>query len=148
MPSSMGGMGGMGGGGGSTATSPSAPEVPGMDYNLTGDALLKQYTERKQASPMEGGEAARKQLETDGVNKQQAEAAAKQKAEDDAVAKKKEEEDRKKQQEQKPQENPSVLLAELNTKMAKLIDLSTKTTNNTYATYEAAKGLNNNLYKA
>jgi hypothetical protein len=46
------------------------------------------------------------------------------------------------------QETPTTLLAELNTKMARLLDLSAKTTSNTYATYEAAKNLNGNLYKA
>ena len=148
MPSSMGGMGGMGGAGGSTATSPSAPEIPGMDYNLTGDASLKQFAERQKASPMAEGDAARKQLETDGVNKQQAEAAAKKKAEDDAVAKKKEEEDRKKQQEQKPQENPSVLLAELNTKMATLLKYTYTVAHNTNENVTATRGLNNNLFKA
>ena len=119
-----------------------------MDYNLTGDASLKQFAERQKASPMAEGDAARKQLETDGVNKQQAEAAAKKKAEDDAVAKKKEEEDRKKQQEQKPQENPSVLLAELNTKMATLLKYTYTVAHNTNENVTATRGLNNNLFKA
>jgi hypothetical protein len=39
-------------------------------------------------------------------------------------------------------------MAELNTHMAQLIATSKQTTANTYATYEAAKSLNGNLYKA
>jgi hypothetical protein len=39
-------------------------------------------------------------------------------------------------------------MAQLNTHMVKLLDLTAKTTSNTYATYEAAKNLNGNLYKA
>ena len=49
--------------------------------------------------------------------------------------------------EKKPESLES-LVAQLNTHMAKLIDLSAKTTSNTYATYEAAKSLNGNLFKA
>ena len=45
-------------------------------------------------------------------------------------------------------ESAETLLAELNTKMAQLIKHAATTTTNTYATYEAAKSLNGNLYKA
>ena len=46
------------------------------------------------------------------------------------------------------QETPTTLLASLNTKMEQLIKLTAQTTTNTHATYEAAKSLNGNLYKA
>jgi hypothetical protein len=136
-PSSSSSMGGMGGMGGSSGTASSSPEIPGMDYNLTGDAALKQFAEREKASPMAAADTTRKQIEAN-AEKKTAETAANTKAE----------EDRKKQQEQKPQENPSVLLAELNNKMAQMIKLQTQTTTNTYENVLATKGLNNNLYKA
>jgi hypothetical protein len=158
MPGSTGFGGGMGGGGGggpegSASGTSSASAIPGMDYNLSGDDALKAFAAREGSSfvpakPVEPkspqgtqqaqADAARKQIEADATKKQQEAAAANAKAE----------EDRKKQQEQKPQENPSVLLAELNNKMAQMIKLQSQTTTNTYENVLATKGLNNNLYKA
>ena len=92
-------------------------------------------------------DAAKKSMEVDAEKKKQ-EADAK--AKTDADAKKKEEEDakKKKEEETKKPQSLETLMAELNTHMIKLLDLSAKTTSNTYATYEAAKSLNGNLYKA
>ena len=95
-------------------------------------------------------DAAKKSIETDAEKKKVDDAAAKKKAEEDAAAKKKAEEDanKKKDEETKKPQSLETLMAELNTHMIKLLDLSAKTTSNTYATYEAAKSLNGNLYKA
>jgi hypothetical protein len=95
-------------------------------------------------------DAAKKSIEADAEKKKVEDAAAKKKAEEDAAAKKKAEEDanKKKDDETKKPESLESLMAQLNTHMVKLIDLTSKTTNNTYATYEAAKSLNGNLYKA
>ena len=95
-------------------------------------------------------DAAKKSIEADAEKKKVEDAAAKKKAEEDAAAKKKAEEDanKKKDEETKKPQSLETLMAELNTHMIKLLDLSAKTTSNTYATYEAAKSLNGNLYKA
>ncbi len=85
-------------------------------------------------------DAAKKSIEADAEKKKVEDAAAKKKAEEDANKKK--EEDTKKPQ------SLETLMAELNTHMAQLIATSKQTTANTYATYEAAKSLNGNLYKA
>ena len=89
----------------------------------------------------------KKALEADAEKKKQEEDAkaktdAEAKAKEDAAAKEKQEQDKK------AQESPSTLLAELNTKMAKLITLQAQTTTNTYENVMATKGLNKNLYKA
>ena len=78
--------------------------------------------------------------------KQEAEA----KAKTDAEAKAKEEAAVKEKQEQdkKSQESPSVLLAELNTKMATLLQYTFTVANNTNETVNATRGLNKNLFKA
>ena len=151
----FGGTGGLGGGAGGSGdlTAPSStPATAGIDYNLTGDALLKQFAEKQgssfvpaapvgpkspQGTQQQQADAQRRQMEADAAKRQQ-EAAAKATAEEDA----------KKLQEKKPQENPSVLLAELNNKMAQMIKLQSQTTTNTYENVLATKGLNNNLYKA
>jgi hypothetical protein len=92
-------------------------------------------------------DAGKKALEADAEKKKQeaeakAKADAEAKAKEDAVAKEKQEQDKK------SQESPSVLLAELNTKMAQMIKLQAQTTTNTYEGVLATKGLNKNLYKA
>jgi hypothetical protein len=92
-------------------------------------------------------DAGKKALEADAEKKKQE---AEAKAKTDAEAKAKEEAAAKEKQEQdkKSQESPSVLLAELNTKMAQMIKLQAQTTTNTYEGVLATKGLNKNLYKA
>jgi hypothetical protein len=94
-------------------------------------------------------DAAKKSIEADAEKKKTDEAAAKKKIEDDTAAKAKEDAAVKEKQEQdkKAQESPSTLLAELNTKMAKLITLQAQTTTNTYETVVATKGLNKNGFK-
>jgi len=95
-------------------------------------------------------DAAKKSIEADAEKKKVEDAAAKKKAEEDAAAKKKAEEDanKKKEEDTKKPQSLETLMAELNTHMAQLIATSKQTTANTYATYEAAKSLNGNLYKA
>jgi hypothetical protein len=134
MPGSTG-FGGTSGAGGAGGTS-STPAIPGMDYNLGGDALLKQFAERQKGSPMAAGESTRKQLETDGMNKQQAEATAKA----EAAA--------KVEKEQSPQDSPTAQLAELNNKMATLLKYTWTVAHNTNENVSATRGLNNNLFKA
>jgi hypothetical protein len=134
MPGSTG-FGGKSGAGGAGGTS-STPAIPGMDYNLGGDALLKQFAERQKGSPMAAGDATRKQLETDGMNKQQAEVAAKA----EAAA--------KVEKEQSPQDSPTAQLAELNNKMATLLKYTWTVAHNTNENVSATRGLNNNLFKA
>jgi len=94
-------------------------------------------------------DAAKKSIEADAEKKKTDEAAAKKKIEDDTAAKAKEDAAVKEKQEQdkKAQESPSTLLAELNTKMAKLITLQAQTTTNTYEAVMATKGLNKNGFK-
>jgi hypothetical protein len=79
------------------------------------------------------------------------EAAAEQKKQE-AEKKIKEEAEKKKQEEEKKpgatQDSAVTLLAQLNTNMAHLIKLTAQTTDNTYATVVAARGLSGNLFKA
>ena len=78
--------------------------------------------------------------------------AAAEKKRQEAEQKAKEEAEKKKQEsEKKPgatQESATTLLAQLNTNMAHLIKLTAQTTDNTYATGVAARGLSGNLFKA
>jgi hypothetical protein len=83
----------------------------------------------------------------DAEVKAKAEADAKTKADADAKTKADAESKTKEEKNKKP-ESAETLLAELNTKMAQLLKHAATTTSNTYATYEAAKSLNGNLYKA
>jgi len=139
------------------------PEIQ-MDYNAGSESLLKQMAEKegsalavkpgaspdmakstealKAANAMKGG------MEADAQKKKQEEE-AKKKTEDE---KKKVEEDAKKKKEEeeknKKPESAETLLAQLNTSMTRLLAHAEQTTKNTYATYDATKGLNKNLYKA
>ena len=130
-----------------------AQESAGLNLNGSSEDLLKGFAAREGSALIPDKPAATQQANTAVASavsdadkkKQEAEAKAKTDAEaktkEEAAAKEKTEKDKK------AQESPSVLLAELNTHMVKLIDLTSKTTNNTYATYEAAKSLNGNLFK-
>jgi hypothetical protein len=127
--------------------------APKVDYNANGADLLKQYAtasgsglikDQKPAATT-GAETVKKTIEADGEKKTaDAKAAVEKKAADE----KKQAEDAK-EGEKKPatQESAETLLAELNTKMAQLIKFSAQTTTNTYETFNAAKGLQGNLFK-
>jgi len=103
---------------------------------------------QKEGSALAGADAQKQSLVADAEKKKQ-EDAAKQKEE---AAKKKEEEEKTKKKEEeeksKKPESAESLLAQLNTNMTKLLAHAEQTTKNTYATYDATKGLNKNLYKA
>jgi hypothetical protein len=124
-----------------------------VDYNANGTDLLKQYAaangsglikDQKPASTT-GAETVKKTIEADGEKKT---ADAKAEVEKKAADEKKQAEDAK-EGTKKPttQESAETLLAELNTKMAQLIKFSAQTTVNTYETFNAAKGLQGNLFK-
>jgi hypothetical protein len=124
-----------------------------IDYGANGADLLKQYAtasgsglikDQKPAATT-GAETVKKTIEADGEKKTaDAKAAVEKKAADE----KKQAEDAK-EGTKKPatQESAETLLAELNTKMAQLIKFSAQTTTNTYETFNAAKGLQGNLFK-
>jgi FlaG/FlaF family flagellin (archaellin) len=155
-PGKFGGGGGAGGGAGGkdSKAEPGKPDIK-VDHNAGPEALLKQFAE-KQGSPLAGAEAQKQAIVAQAEKKTQQEAAneaneaikkkqeedAKKKADEDAKKKKEEEEKNKKP------ESAETLLAQLNTSMTKLLAHAEQTTKNTYATYDAAKGLNKNLYKA
>ena len=132
-----------------------AQENSSLDFTGSSEDLLKGFAARegsalipdKPASTEKANTAVAAAVADAEKKKQEAEAKTKADAEAktkaDAEAKEKE-----KGKDQKTQESPSTLLAELNTKMARLIEYQAKTTANTFATYEAAKSLNGNLFKA
>ena len=103
----------------------------------------------KTTEALAAASAEKKSIEAAAEKKKADEAAAKNKTEeekkkaDEAAKKKKEEEEKNK----KP-ESAETLLAQLNTSMTRLLAHAEQTTKNTYATYDATKGLNKNLYKA
>jgi hypothetical protein len=147
-PGKLGGGSAGGGGAGDKDGKDGKPEVK-VDYNAGSEALLKQFAQ-KEGSPLAGADVQKKSIEADAQKKKQEEEAAKKKNED--AAKKKEDEDaaKKKEEEDKSKkpESAETLLAQLNTTMTKLLAHAEQTTKNTYATYDATKGLNKNLYKA
>ena len=134
-----------------------------LDYSAGPEELLKQFS-GKQGGAVEIGikkggsygvapaaanaDAAKKAIEIEAEKKKVDETAAKAKADAEAKAKEDAAAKEKEEQNKKSQESPSTLLAELNTKMAKLITLQAQTTTNTYENVVATKGLNKNLYKA
>ena len=125
-----------------------------VDYNAGPEALLKQFAQ-KEGSALAGADAQKQAIVAEAEQKKQKEVTkqkeeeAKKKEED---AKKKADEDAKKKKEEeeknKKPESAESLLAQLNTNMTKLLAHAEQTTKNTYATYDATKGLNKNLYKA
>lgn len=117
-----------------------------VDYNAGPEAMLKQFAQ-KEGSPLAGAEAQKQAIVAEAEKKKQE--ALKQ--EDEASKKKREEEEKlkkKEEEEKKKPESAESLLAQLNTNMTKLLAHAEQTTKNTYATYDATKGLNKNLYKA
>ena len=117
------------------------------DFNAGPEALLKQFAQ-KEGSPLAGADAQKQAIVAEAEKKKQDEASKQQ----DEVSKKKEEEEKNKKKEEeeknKKPESAESLLAQLNTNMTKLLAHAEQTTKNTYATYDATKGLNKNLYKA
>jgi hypothetical protein len=122
-----------------------------IDYNSGPEALLKQYA-AKEGSPLtpktaatQQAESTKKELEAKGEEK----AAAEKKAQQEAEAKKAAEEKIKNNENKKQpatQESAETLLAQLNTSMAQLIQLTAQTTTNTYEQVKATKSLGNDLF--
>ena len=137
--------GGRGAGGKEGKAEAGKPDVQ-VDYNAGPEALLKQFAQ-KEGSPLAGADAQKQAIVADADKKKQEEAAAK-KNQDEAAKKAEEEKKKKEEEEKKKPESAETLLAQLNTNMIKLLAHAEQTTKNTYATYDAAKGLNKNLFKA
>jgi hypothetical protein len=123
----------------------------GINSNASPEELAKQFLTRE-GSPLvpasestKAAESTKKEIEQKGQDK----AAAEKKAADEAEAKKKAEEESKSKQEQekKTQESPSTLLAELNTKMATLLQYTFTVAHNTNENVTATRGLNKNGFK-
>lgn len=124
-----------------------------IDYNANGADLLKQYAtangsgliKDQKPAASSGAETVKQTIEKDGEKKTEQEKAEALKKAVEAQEKEKQ----TKEGEKKPttQESAETLLAELNTKMAQLLKFSAQTTTNTYETFNAAKGLQGNLFK-
>ena len=95
-------------------------------------------------------DAAKKSIEADAEKKKAEEAAAKTKAAEEARAAAAKSDPRRTDQETTPktQESAETLLANLNTKMEQLLKYAHNTTDNTYATVVAARGLTKDLFKS
>jgi hypothetical protein len=140
--------------------------VTNTDYNANGADLLKQFAkinnselipkdpaEIKKAAEIKdqkpaattAADTVKKTIEADGEKK----TADAKKAEDEKKAAEDKKTAESKDGTKKPttQETAESLLAELNTKMAQLLKFSAQTTTNTYETFNAAKGLQGNLFK-
>ena len=132
-----------------------------LDYSASPEALLKQF-DAKEGGTLQAhvtGEkpssaastevaGAVKGLEAAAEKKKQ-EDEAKKKAEDEAKKKAEEEaKEKEKNKDQKTQESPSTLLAELNTKMATLLQYTFTVAHNTNENVTATRGLNKNGFKA
>jgi len=131
-----------------------------LDYSASPEALLKQF-DAKEGGTLQAhvtGEkpssaastevaGAVKGLEAAAEKKKQ-EDEAKKKAEDEAKKKAEEEaKEKEKNKDQKTQESPSTLLAELNTKMATLLQYTFTVAHNTNETVSATRSLNKNGFK-
>jgi len=124
----------------------------GINANASPEELAKQFLTRE-GSPIvptsestKAAESTKKEIEQKGQDK----AAAEKKAADEAEAKKKAEDEAKekeKNKDQKTQESPSTLLAELNTKMATLLQYTFTVAHNTNETVSATRSLNKNGFK-
>jgi hypothetical protein len=128
-----------------------AAEAASINYTSGSEQLLKQMAIKEgsafvpKAPSAASAETTKKEIEQKGQDK----AAAEKKAADEAEAKKKAEETSKEKQEQdkKTQDSPSTLLAELNTKMATLLQYTFTVAHNTNENVTATRGLNGNLMK-
>jgi hypothetical protein len=134
------------------------------DFNAGPEALLKQFAQ-KEGSPLAEaqsvnpaapksqaalGPAAKDQTLKDLEKQQQDKTAAeKKKAEEEAAKKKAEDEAKEKEKNKDPktQETPATLLAELNTKMATLLQYTFTVAHNTNETVTATRSLNGNIMK-
>ena len=105
------------------------------------DALIK----GTKPAATTAADTVKKTIEADGEKK----TADAKKAEDEKKAAEDKKAAESKDGTKKPttQETAESLLAELNTKMAQLLKFSAQTTTNTYETFNAAKGLQGNLFK-
>jgi hypothetical protein len=106
-----------------------------------------QAPESQTGAPTVAADQAKKELEKQQQDKT---AAEKKKVEEEAAKKKEEEEAVKKKQEEEKNKKPEsaeTLLAELNTKMATLLQYTFTVAHNTNETVSATRGLNNNLLK-
>jgi hypothetical protein len=128
-----------------------AAEAASVNYTSGSEQLLKQFAIKEGSAlapntpSTASADTTKKEIEQKGQEK----AAAEKKAADEAEAKKKAEETSKEKQEQdkKTQESPSTLLAELNTKMATLLQYTFTVANNTNETVNATRSLNKNGFK-
>jgi hypothetical protein len=139
------------------------PEIQ-MDYNAGSESLLKQMAEKegsalavkpgaspdmaKSTEALKAAAESKNSMEAAAQKKKQDEEAAKNKTEEEKKKAAEEEKKKKEEEEKKKPESAETLLAQLNTTMTKLLAHAEQTTKNTYATYDATKGLNKNLYKA
>lgn len=117
-----------------------------IDYNAGPEALLKQFADKQ--STLTDATAARKSMEAEAEKKKIDEAKAAAEAKSNAEAESKSKIDSEKNQKGPASETPTSLLAELNSKMARLIQLQAQTTTNTYETVVAAKGLSKDLFRS
>ena len=131
-----------------------AEKIEAAEAKLTAlneaEALAKQRTGTAPTSSAAApADAAKKSIEADAEKKKAEEAAAKTKADEEAAAKTKAEEDanKKKEENKTPQESQSVLLAELNNKMATLLKYTFTVAHNTNETVTATRSLNKNGFK-
>jgi len=131
-----------------------AQESAGLNLTGSSEDLLKGFAAREGSALIPDKPAATEKANTavaaavSDADKKKQEAEAKTKADAEAKTKADAEAKTKEEQNKKSQESPSTLLAELNTKMALLIQHAAGTQINTYETFNATKGLNKNLYKA
>ena len=133
-----------------------------IDYAAGPEELLKQFSE-KEGGAVEIGikkgssysvapaaanaDAAKKAIEIEAEKKKVDETAAKAKTDAEAKAKEDTAAKEKEEQNKKSQESPSVLLAELNNKMATLLKYTFTVAHNTNETVTATRSLNKNGFK-
>jgi hypothetical protein len=156
----LGGKGGSGGaGGGSSEGKPGAPgsSAPSMDYNAGGADLLKQYAAASGSALIKdgakpnaaGADAARKAAEADAAEKAKLAGMSEQERAEYMRKKSGQASPAAKEEEKKPaQESPETLLANLNTKMDKLITVSTRQFEVAENQLSVQKGMTKNLYRA
>ena len=118
------------------------------DYNAGPEGLLKQFGTRE-GSALAGAESSRQGMVAEAEKKKD-EAQLKAEAAEEARAAAAKSDPRRLDQETTPktQESAETLLANLNTKMEQLLKYAHNTTDNTYATVVAARGLTKDLFKS
>ena len=119
-----------------------------LDYNQGPEALLKQFAGRE-GSPLAGAENQKAAIVAASEQKKAAEEKAAKEAETARAAAAANDPRRlDNQSPPKTQESAETLLANLNTKMEQLLKYAHNTTDNTYATVVAARGLTKDLFKS